>query len=298
MVEEEVNEDSIISDDAQDVQGNSQSQPAIPGKADNPFEKFYVVELHVDGIQTGVNVAFDHIMASFRQLDLEQKNTFQYHKVKFYRECKKLASFRLNGKYVMPMDNISVLEHEFKGIEAEFIADKNETYKVLVNTWDDIVERTLRDHPDLGLSETELEKLRPTSPDFLSIGYEFRSLNSYLSEMKGLKNMLMDAGNPDVAKRLEVQRNLILAQIRTQYEDRILKLKKQVDGLKSYAKKKGKRYEKGILKANTEKETLLDMADILGEKDAAATHLESMMEVLAENRIADGKKKGGEKPAS
>ena len=40
------------------------------------------------------------------------------------------------------------------------------------------------------------------------------------------------------------------------------------------------------------------MADILGEKDAAATHLESMMEVLAENRIADGKKKGVEKPAS
>jgi hypothetical protein len=116
--------------------------------------------------------------------------------------------------------------------------------------------------------------------------------------MKGLKDMIMDAGDPDVAKRLEVQRNLILAQIRTQYEDRNLKLKKQVDGLKSYAKKKSKRYEKGVLKANTEKETLLDMADILGEKDATATHLESMMEVLAENRIADGKKKGVEKPAS
>ena len=36
--------------------------------------------------------------------------------------------------------------------------------------------------------------------------------------------------------------------------------------------KKGKRYEKGILKANTEKETLLDMADILGEKDAGFLH--------------------------
>ena len=30
MVEEEVNADSMISDDAQDAQGNSQSQPAIP----------------------------------------------------------------------------------------------------------------------------------------------------------------------------------------------------------------------------------------------------------------------------
>ncbi len=50
---------------------------------------------------------------------------------------------------------------------------------------------------------------------FLTISYEFRSLNAYPIEMKGLKDMIMDAGDPNVAKRVDVQRNLILAQIRT-----------------------------------------------------------------------------------
>lgn len=292
MVENEI-ENEIKNNDVEngalspDPQGQS-----LTSKAANPFEKFYVVELHVDGIADSVNNTVDHLMTTFYRLNKDQKNVFQYKKVKFYRECKKLSSFRLNGKYVMPMDNISALEHVFREIEGDFMAERNHVYRELVNTWDDVVEQTLREHSDLGLTEEDLEKLRPTTPDFLSINYEFRSLNAYLTEMKGLKDLIMDAGDPDVAKRVDVQRNLILAQIRTQYEDKILKLKKQVDGLKEYAKKKGKKYEKAILKANTEKETIMEMADILGEKDAAETHLESLMEVLAENRLEDGKTKG------
>ena len=85
-----------------------------------------------------------------------------------------------------------------------------------------------------------------------------------------------------MAKRVDMRRNLILAQIRTQHEEGMTELKE-------YDKTKGKRYGKAILKASTEKERIIDMADIPGEKDAAATHLEILTEVRAEKRINNRK---------
>lgn len=284
--EEELVEETVT-DGVADATGQGQNAVQIPAKGDNPFEKFYVVELQVSGISAGVNTRKDHLMATFYRLNREQINKFAYLKVKFYRECKKLSTFRLNGKYVMPLNNISALEHEFRDVEGDFMAERNAAFKELRDHWDEIVATTLKEHPDLGFTEEELESLRPVNADneFMAINYEFRSLNQYLQETKGLKDLLEKfGGSPDVAKRVEVQRDLIVAQIRAQYEDKLLKLEKQVEGLKEHVKKKGKKYEKTLLKANAEKNTLLEMADILGEKDVAAARLESMLEVLAENR--------------
>ena len=84
-----------------------------------------------------------------------------------------------------------------------------------------------------------------------------------------------------MAKKVNVHINLILAQIRTQHGKRMMKLKKQADSLKEYARKKGKRYWKALLKASAEKETIIVIANIPDKKGAVVTNPEILIEVFA-----------------
>lgn len=65
-----------------------------------------------------------------------------------------------------------------------------------------------------------------------------------------------------------------------------MQLGRQMDKLKTYAKKKDKMYERRVLQPNVSKDSLLEMADVLAETDAASVRLESMLEVLAEGRVS------------
>ncbi len=258
-----------------------------PGQAkrESPFDRFFVVELHAEGIGQRVTNFDEHVMSSFFRMDAPQKAKLEYLKVRFYRYCQKISSFRLDRRYVIPRQRLQKLEDEFRGIELEFIAARNEIYRELTVNWQKIVDDVYLRHPTFPLTRDEVDKMRPSSPEFVTMNYEIRSLVTLLSEMKGLQEVFdQDSMNPDIARRLENQRDLITAKIRMQYEQKMKGLQEQVDKLKTIAKKKGKRYEKLRLTVSDGRDDLEEMAEIIGEKDTVKARLEGMLEFLAEEQ--------------
>ncbi len=258
-----------------------QAAPASGAKKENPFDRFYVVELHFSGLTGKATYSDDHILSAFMRMGESQRNRMQYLKVDFYRTCKKLATFKLNNQYVLKRENLGQLDAKFKEIYEKFLVERNTIYKQLTVNWDQILADVSATHPSLQFDPEDIDKLRPTSPEFMDMGYDFRSMANYLQELKTLKDSFLSTNDPDVAKRLETQRQLVESQVRAGYEDIILKMSTQIEKLKKYVVKKGKRLENGLAKIEDMKESAINMADLLGEKDAVAMKIEAMMEGIA-----------------
>ena len=63
--------------------------------------------------------------------------------------------------------------------------------------------------------------------------------------MSGLKEVLSSTDlNPDIAERVERQKQLLASRIKVEYDKKIFALQTTVEKLKNIAKKKGKRFEK------------------------------------------------------
>ena len=249
----------------------------------SPLERFYVVSLNTDGFGTSVSTLEERIRSTFIRLTPEQRAQVDYQKVKFYRTCSKLASFKLDKQWVIPRDRLNKLEAAFKEIQVSFEAAKNEIYRDLTLNWTTIVDDVFRKHPDFPIPRDQIDNLRPTTPNFMSMDYSVRSLISVLNEMAGLKEVLSSTDlNPDIAERIEKQKELLASRIKVEYDKKIYDLQETVEKLKSIAKKKGKRFEKYTLEAHDMKADLEEMAGIIGEKDMLKTKLEGMLEFLAE----------------
>lgn len=270
-------QDQLVASQGQQAQGTA----GKPKDMKNPFERFYIVELNFNGLGENTHATEDHILTAFYRLDKDHRNRLQYRKVQFYRACKSMSSFRLNGKYVMPVENLPGFEKQYKEIELDFFADRNDTYRYLTLNWDQIVDEVFAKHPNLPFTKDEINKMRPDSPDFITMNYDFRSLGSYMNELKGLKEMFADASSPELAKRLEIQKDIVMAQIRAQFQDKITELQTRVEKMKKFIKKKGKGFDKRMERIDKVKSVALDMAEILGEKDSVEMQISGMLESLA-----------------
>jgi hypothetical protein len=300
MTEQETKDDALLIpgstevDTAVGTEGDGLSGSTGQGGAgrriESPLERFFVVELGTEGFSANISVLDEHIRSAFYRMDPEQRAKVDYQKVRFYRTCAKLASFKLDKQYVIPRDRLNLLEDEYKKIQIAFEGAKNEIYRDLTLRWKDIVDAIYKKHPTFPIPPDRMDELRPSSPNFLTMNYQVRSLIAVLNEMKGLKEVLSSSDlNPDIADRVEKQRQLLASKIRFEYEGKISKLNETIDRLKGIAKKKGKRYEKLSLQALDTKKDIEEMAEIVGEKDMLRTRLEGMLEFLAENVVANDK---------
>ena len=252
----------------------------------SPLERFYVVTLGTEGFGTNVSTLEERIRSTFIRLTPGQRAQVDYQKVKFYRTCSKLASFKLDKQWVIPRDRLNKLEYAFKEIQVAFEAAKNEIYRDLTLNWATIVDEVFKKHPDFPIPRDKIDEIRPTSPNFMSMDYSVRSLISVLNEMSGLKEVLSSTDlNPDIAERVERQKQLLASRIKVEYDKKIYDLQETVEKLKNIAKKKGKRFEKYTLEAHDMKADLEEMAGIIGEKDMLKTKLEGMLEFLAEGML-------------
>ena len=261
--------------------GPSQSQGS-------PLERFYVVTLNTEGFGTNVATLEERIRSTFIRLTPKQRSQVDYQKVRFYRTCASLSSFKLDKQWVIPRDRLNKLEAEFKDIQIGFEAAKNEIYRDLTLNWATIVDEVFKKHPDFPIPRDKIDEIRPTSPNFMSMDYSVRSLISVLNEMSGLKEVLSSTDlNPDIAERVERQKQLLASRIKVEYDKKIYDLQATVEKLKNIAKKKGKRFEKYTLDAHDMKVDLEEMAGIIGEKDMLKTKLEGMLEFLAEGMSSE-----------
>jgi hypothetical protein len=295
MTEQEAKENGLgreVGVDGEGIAAQAGQSGASP-RIESPLERFFVVELGTEGFNTNISVLEEHIRSAFYRLDPEQRSKVDYQKVRFYRTCKKIASFKLDKQYVIPRDRLNTLEDEFKKIQIAFEGVKNEIYKDLTLHWKDIVSAIYKKHPTFPITPDKMDELYPSSPNFLTMSYQVRSLIAVLNEMKGLREVLSASDlNPDIADRVEKQRQMLASKIRFEYEGKITKLNETIDRLKGIAKKKGKRYEKLSLQAVETKKDIEEMAEIVGEKDMLKTRLEGMLEFLAENVLHDSHASG------
>ncbi len=247
------------------------------GQPPSPFNDFYVVELEATGIGKNTSLFESHIMNAFYRLNKEQKAKLEYIKVKFYRECAKLATFRLDRKYVLHRNRLKVLMEDFKEIQADFVETRNVIFKDLNLNWDKIVDEVYVEHPRFPITKEKLVELRPESPTFAELEAHPIQLEAFVASREGLSALFSMSGEENSAT------SLMLTKIKLQYQEKIKDMEERVEKLKKVVKKKGIRYEKSMYELGEEKEKIEEIADLLGEKDSASMKLEGMLEHLAEN---------------
>ena len=250
----------------------------------NPFDRFAVVSLLVPGLMTGKSSFQDHVRMIFLRMKSEQINSIVALKVKFYRETKKLSAFRLDGKYIVPVQNMKIIDDIYNEIHIDFEAKKNEIFKDLSANWDKYVDEVYREFPNFLVEKEKVKEMIPEADDFLGMEYTVKSLSAYVQEHAGLASLVQDAStlSPDMQKKLDVQRSLVTAKIRQQYQAKLEDLQALNEKLRNVVKRTGKRYEKLSMRMESEAENYVNMAEILGEKDLAKVQIDAMMETLAE----------------
>ena len=250
----------------------------------NPFDRFAVVSLLVPGLMTGKSSFQDHVRMVFLRMKSEQINAIVALKVKFYRETKKLSAFRLDGKYIVPVQNMKIIDSIYNEIHIDFQAEKNEIFKDLSANWDKYVDEVYREFPNFLVEKEKVKEMIPEADDFLGMEYTARSLSAYVQEHAGLASLVQDAAtlSPDMQRKLDVQRSLVTAKIRQQYQAKLEDLQALNEKLRNVVKRTGKRYEKLSMRMESEAENYVNMAEILGEKDLAKVQIDAMMETLAE----------------
>ena len=258
---------------------------AAIGAQTNPFDRYAVVSLLVPGLMTGKSTFQDHVRMVFFRMKSEQINKIVALKVKFYRETKKLSAFRLDGKYIVPVQNMKIIDDIFREIHIEFQSEKKEIFKDLQTNWATYVNEVFREFPNFLIDRDKINEMIPDADDFMGMEYVTKTLSAYVGEHAGLANLVQDAAtlSPDLQRKLDTQRSLVTAKIRQQYQAKMDQLQALNEKLRNIVKRKGKRYEKLSMKMESEAENYVNMAEILGEKDSAKVQIDAMMELLAES---------------
>ena len=258
---------------------------AAMGAQTNPFDRYAVVSLLVPGLMTGKSTFQDHVRMVFFRMKSEQINKVVALKVKFYRETKKLSAFRLDGKYIVPVQNMKIIDDIFREIHIEFQSEKKEIFKDLQTNWATYVDEVFREFPNFLIDRDKINEMIPNADDFMGMEYVTKTLSAYVGEHAGLANLVQDAAtlSPDLQRKLDTQRSLVTAKIRQQYQAKMEELQNLNEKLRNIVKRKGKRYEKLSMKMESEAENYVNMAEILGEKDSAKVQIDAMMELLAES---------------
>ena len=258
---------------------------AAMGAQTNPFDRYAVVSLLVPGLMTGKSTFQDHVRMVFFRMKSEQINKIVALKVKFYRETKKLSAFRLDGKYIVPVQNMKIIDDIFREIHIEFQSEKKEIFKDLQTNWATYVDEVFREFPNFLIDRDKINEMIPDADDFMGMEYVTKTLSAYVGEHAGLANLVQDAAtlSPDLQRKLDTQRSLVTAKIRQQYQAKMEELQNLNEKLRNIVKRNGKRYEKLSMKMESEAENYVNMAEILGEKDSAKVQIDAMMELLAES---------------
>ena len=245
-------------------------------KSADPLKDFFVVELTLKGAQKAVRKVDDRVVQAVSMLDKDQRSRFGKMKVQFYRELQTLSSFRVQDKYVIPQRNMAVLDSFFRSLEGEFEVARKETFDHLRANWATIMKGIRAKYPSLDIDDATLASLEPEDLEFLEMDYSTRTLNKMLSEMGELRELFSQgaASNPDIARRIEGQKDALMGQLKSEYEGKLSKLEETIKKLTTVGK--GKRYEKAVDQAGRFLEDVDDMQAIVGEDQGLADRLEEM----------------------
>ena len=251
------------------------TMPKTP-KSSDPLKDFFVVELTLKGAQKAVRKMDDRVMQAVSMMDRDQRSRFGKMKVQFYRELQTLSSFRVQDKYVIPQRNMAVLDSFFRSLEGEFVIARKETFDHLKANWKTIIQDIRLKYPSLDIDDATLASLEPEDLKFLEMDYSTRTLGKMLSEMGDLRELFSQgaASNPDIARRIESQKEALMGQLKSEYEGKLSKLENTIKKLTTVGK--GKRYEKAVDQAERYLEDVDDMQEIVGEDGGLADRLEEM----------------------
>ena len=247
-----------------------------PKKSTDPLKEFFIVELTMKGSQKAVRNIDDRVMQAVSMLDRDQRARFGKMKVQFYREMQSLSSFKIQDKYVISQKNMPVLDSFFRSLESEFETARKETFDHLKANWAVIVKNIRAKYPSLNIDDATLASLEPEDIEFLEMDYSTRTLSKMLSEMGDLREIFSQgaASDPNIAKRIESQKDALMVQLKGEYETKLTKLEDTIKKLTTVGK--GKRYEKAVDQVGKILEDVDDMQDIVGEDGGLADRLEEM----------------------
>ncbi len=248
----------------------------MPRKSADPLKEFFIVELTMKGSQKSVRNIDDRVMQAVSMLDREQRSRFGKMKVQFYRELQNLSSFKVQDKYVLSQKNLPLLDSFFRNLEKEFQIARKETFVYLKANWNNIIKEIKTKYPSLNINDAMLASLEPEDLKFIEMDYSTRTLSKMISEMGDLKELFSRgaASDPDIARRIESQKDALMAQLKGEYEEKLSKLEDTIKKLTSVGK--GKRYEKAVDQVGKMLEDVDSMQEIVGEDIGLADKLEEM----------------------
>jgi hypothetical protein len=247
-----------------------------PRKISDPLKEFFIVELTMKGSQRQVRNIDDRVMQAVSMLDRDQRSRFGKMKVQFYRQLQALSSFKVQDKYVISQKNMPVLDSFFRSLESEFESARKEVFDYLKANWTNIMKDIKAKHPTLNIDDATLASLEPEDLKFLEMDYSTRTLSKMLSEMGDLKEIFSQgaASDPDIARRIESQKDALVAQLKGEYEGKLAKLEETIKKLTTVGK--GKRYVKVVDQVGKMLEDVDSMQEIVGEDVGLADRLEEM----------------------
>jgi hypothetical protein len=248
----------------------------VQKKSTDPLKEFYIIELTMKGSQKAVRNMDDRVMQAVSLLDRDQRSRFGKMKVQFYRQLQTLSSFKVQDKYVISQKNMPILDSFFRSLESEFELARKETFDYLKANWTTIVKDIKAKYPSLNIDDNTLASLEPEDLKFLEMDYSTRTLSKMLSEMGDLREIFSQgaASDPDIAKRIESQKDALMAQLKTEYEGKLAGLEGTIKKLTTVGK--GKRYAKAVDQVGKMLDDVDSMQDIVGEDEGLADRLEEM----------------------
>lgn len=255
------------------------------------YKDLMITELKFKGIFDAVSNTEDRVVAKVFRLSQAQRNELQSIRKDLYSTFRKLRSFKVDKKYVIPKSRLPELEQAFQDKKHDFEATRIAIFKTLRQDWQTIVNDIKKAYPDLPIDFGQVGKMKPEDTDFLSMDYTIRSLDNWLGEMDGLKQSFAKGNvtEEEIAKRIDKQKGRIVQSVRSQYEESMKDLHTTIDKLKKAVKKSAKadRIEKLKSRADKAVSNMTSMAKLIGEEDAFMLDLEAMQETLSDDLIGD-----------
>lgn len=255
------------------------------------YKDLMITELKFRGIFDAVSNTEDRVMAKVFRLSQDQRNQLQGIRKDLYSTFRKLKSFKVDKKYVIPKNRLPDLEQEFQNRKKDFDALRIVIFKNLRQDWNQIVRDLKQKYPDLPIDFKEVGEMIPEDTDFLTMDYTIRSLENWLGEMDGLKKSFAkgNVAEEEIARRIDRQKDRIIESVRAQYEEKLTDLNNTVANLKKAVKNSAKleRIEKLKSKADKDVDDISSMAKLLGEEDAFKVNLDALQEMLTEDLLRE-----------
>lgn len=266
--------------------------PELEKEDGESYKDLMITELKFRGIFDAVSNTEDRVMAKVFRLSQDQRNQLQGIRKDLYSTFRKLKSFKIDKKYVIPKNRLPELEQEFQDRKKDFDALRIVIFKNLRQDWNQIVKDLKQKYPDLPIDFKEVGGMIPDDTDFLTMDYTIRSLENWLGEMDGLKRSFAkgNVAEEEIARRIDRQKDRIIESVRAQYEEKLTDLNNTVASLKKAVKNSAKleRIEKLKSKANKDVDDISSMAKLLGEEDAFKVNLDALQEMLTEDLFGEG----------